>query len=87
MSHSHSHRPGVAVFMRSVLFMAVLATVTVPYGVVLTLLRPLVGPFTRYKVVQGWSRTAMWLIRHMLGIDYRVLGRENIPSQPSVILC
>jgi 1-acyl-sn-glycerol-3-phosphate acyltransferase len=87
MSKQNKHKPGVAVFLRSVLFMAVLAVVTVPYGIVLTLLRPLVGPFTRYKVVQGWSRTAMWLIRHMLGIDYRVLGRENIPSQPSVILC
>jgi 1-acyl-sn-glycerol-3-phosphate acyltransferase len=66
--------------------MAALVVLTIPYGTFLALCRPLPPP-TRYRIVQGWTVTAMWLIRHLLGIRYRVLGRENIPKEPSVILC
>ena len=33
-----------------------------------------------------WVDGAMWLIKHLLGIDYRILGAENIPRVPCVIL-
>lgn len=28
----------------------------------------------------------MWLIKHLLRIDHRVLGAENIPQRPSIVL-
>jgi 1-acyl-sn-glycerol-3-phosphate acyltransferase len=41
---------------------------------------------TRYRIIGSWTHIAMWLARHVLGIRYRVLGRENLPDAPSVIL-
>ncbi len=67
--------------------MVLMVLYTVPYGVLLVALRFMLPPFARYRVVQGWTVVAMWLIKYVLGIDYRVIGAENIPSQPSVVLC
>lgn len=41
----------------------------------------------RYKVIAGsWTTVAIWIIKHVTKIDYRVTGVENIPQQPCVIL-
>ena len=41
----------------------------------------------RYRFINvNWCRCAVWLTRVMLGIDYKVLGGEHVPSQPCVIL-
>lgn len=41
----------------------------------------------RYDFVARWNhRVTMRVFRSVLGIDYRVLGRENLPEQPAVIL-
>lgn len=79
-------KPGLLVFLRSALFMAVLLVFTPPYAIIILLSR-LFDPHVCYKVVQGWTITVMWFIKHLLGIDHRVVGRENIPAQPSIILC
>ncbi len=84
-TRSARRRVGGLIFLRSALFMAALLLFTPPYALLIVLSRVLPA-HTRYRVVQGWTITAMGLIRHVLGIDYRVLGRENIPDRPSVIL-
>jgi len=33
-----------------------------------------------------WSRTMIWLAKNVLGIHYRVIGMENLPRTPGVIL-
>jgi 1-acyl-sn-glycerol-3-phosphate acyltransferase len=41
----------------------------------------------RYALVARWNRlTTLWVFEHVLGLRYRVIGRENLPDQPSVIL-
>jgi 1-acyl-sn-glycerol-3-phosphate acyltransferase len=41
----------------------------------------------RYRFINGnWCRFAVWLTKLMLGINYQVIGAENVPSQPCVIL-
>lgn len=40
----------------------------------------------RRLFVMPWVRCVMWLIRHLLGIDYRIIGAENIPATPCVVL-
>lgn len=74
------------IFLRSLLFMAVLIVYTPPYALLILLARPLKAHI-RYRIVQGWTRPVLWVIKHLLGIDYRVVGRDNIPPQASVILC
>src|SRR5207237_1418833 len=40
----------------------------------------------RYRIISGWSRLNVWLARALLGIDWRVEGREHLPDRPAVIL-
>lgn len=42
---------------------------------------------TRYILITGWARSMLWWLRITCGLKYRVIGRENIPDQPSILLC
>ena len=72
-------------FLRSALFALGLMLVTPPYALLALLTFPL-PRMTRYRVISGWSRLVVFLSKIILGIDWRVEGRENLPSRPSVIL-
>ncbi|MEO1766949.1 lysophospholipid acyltransferase family protein [Thiobacter aerophilum] len=41
---------------------------------------------TRYRIITVWNRVVVWLARLLLGIDYRILGRENLPSRPAIVM-
>lgn len=50
-----------------------------------------VAPFmsfpVRYHFINvRWCRCALWLTRNILGIHHEVIGQENVPEQPCVIL-
>ncbi|PWB39190.1 MAG: 1-acyl-sn-glycerol-3-phosphate acyltransferase [Rhodocyclales bacterium] len=78
-------RPTLPIILRSALFMGVLVVFTVPYALGVMLCFPLPHRWRRQSVVP-WVHVASWLIKYVLGIDYRIVGRENIPDRPSVIL-
>ena len=71
--------------VRSVLFAVALTIVTPPYALIALASAPL-PRMMRYRIISGWSRLILWLSRLILGIDWRVEGRENLPSRPAVIL-
>jgi 1-acyl-sn-glycerol-3-phosphate acyltransferase len=71
--------------LRSALFLALLVVFTPFYWVIVMLSAPL-PRLTRYHVIIGWTRVALFLTRSLLGIEYEVRGRENIPRAPCVIL-
>lgn len=73
------------VLLRSVAYVLVQIVVTPPYAAVSLLTFPF-SPLTRYRIVSSWSRLMVWLAEHLCGIRYRVVGGENIPRQPCVIL-
>jgi len=60
--------------------------ITPPYAVIALLTFPL-HPVTRYRVISGWARIVLFLARVICGLRYEVIGRENIPSRPCIILC
>ena len=71
-------------FLRSLVYLLVMALYTPPFIVVWMLFFWLpTRQFRRLSMI--WVHIAMWLIRHVLGIDYRVLGAENIPKTPCVV--
>lgn len=71
--------------LRSILF-TVWLFLSVPfYVVVLLLLAPLPHRM-RYAVAVAWVNQVMWVMRHLVGLDYRVVGRENLPDEASVVL-
>ena len=71
--------------IRSFLFAIILALVTIPYALfgILIFWAP---PMTRHRLITTWVPIMMWVIRHVLGIRYRVIGRENLPTTPAVVL-
>jgi 1-acyl-sn-glycerol-3-phosphate acyltransferase len=71
--------------LRSLLFTAALLVITPPYALLALATFPL-PPLVRYRVISGWSRTALFLARRLLGIDWKVEGHENLPACPAVIL-
>jgi 1-acyl-sn-glycerol-3-phosphate acyltransferase len=40
----------------------------------------------RRRSVAPWVNFVIWLVKHLLGIPYRLLGAENIPQRPVVVL-
>jgi 1-acyl-sn-glycerol-3-phosphate acyltransferase len=71
--------------LRSSLFAAALALITPPYALVALATFPL-PRMLRYRIISGWSRAAVLLAKFLLGIDWKVEGREHLPTRPAVIL-
>ena len=59
--------------------------------VILGLVALLVWPFpfrVRYKIITLWNKFALFIAKHIAGVDYNIVGLENIPrDQPYVVLC
>ncbi len=72
---------------RTLTFYFLLALMTVlwsSFGMLVGMLLPF---NVRYRVInQAWAYQAIWLARWITGIRYELIGRENIPDQPCVIL-
>ena len=59
--------------IRSFVFAIVLTLITVPYAIFATLIFWL-PPMTRHRLITSWVPIMMWVIKHVLGIRYRVIG-------------
>jgi 1-acyl-sn-glycerol-3-phosphate acyltransferase len=73
------------IFLRSLVFMLAQVVITPLYSIVALATFPL-PRLVRYRVISGWSHVMIWLAKTVLGIDYRVIGAENLPKKPAVIL-
>jgi 1-acyl-sn-glycerol-3-phosphate acyltransferase len=73
--------------VRTLVFYLLLALMTVlwsSFGMIVGLLLPF---DLRYRLInQAWAWQAIWLARWVAGVRYELIGRENIPEQPCVIL-
>src|SRR4051812_3043136 len=76
----------MSVWLRWVVYALVQVVVTPPYSIISLLTFPL-PPLTRYRVISLWSRFMVGAASVICGIHYRVMGAENIPAKPSIILC
>ena len=81
----NAHLAPHLVLVRSALFALGLVLITPPYALVALATFPL-PRLTRYWIISGWSRLVVLLARAILGIEWQVEGRENLPARPSVIL-
>jgi hypothetical protein len=59
--------------VRSALYLITLVIVVIPYFGLCFATLPL-SRLTRWKVIAGWPRFALWLSRHLLGIEYEVIA-------------
>jgi 1-acyl-sn-glycerol-3-phosphate acyltransferase len=70
---------------RSLLFLLLSTLVTIPIGGAVAC-SGVLPPRFRFRIVPLWYKSMLALCRGVLGLDYRVIGRENIPSTPCVVL-
>lgn len=71
--------------LRSLVFALLQILVTPVYSVIALFTFPF-SRLTRYRIITSWSRLMVWGAKYICGIHYRVVGAENIPRAPCVIL-
>lgn len=71
--------------LRAMLYTLLQIIITPPYALITLACYPL-SPHSRYRVTYGWTRLMLFLLRVVCGLHYRVIGAENIPHQPSIVL-
>ncbi len=72
-------------FLRALLFLVFQAITLIPFALGCFLLLPF--PFKwRYRFTVGWPHLLMWGAKYILGIKWKIKGRENIPTTPVVFL-
>jgi len=73
------------IWLRSLLYSVVVWVVTPIFSVISILTFPL-PPVTRYLIISGWARSMIWWLDVTCGVSYRIVGAENIPKTPCIIL-
>jgi 1-acyl-sn-glycerol-3-phosphate acyltransferase len=73
------------IVLRSLFLALVGVLLTPPFSILAMLTFPF-DAHTRYRFIRNWATIMMWVVKHVCRIDYRVIGRENMPTQPSIIL-
>ncbi len=75
----------VAAFLRSAVFAAAQIALTVVFAIISLLTFPF-KPRTRYRIISVWAYLVVALAKFICGVRYRVIGRENLPAEPSIVL-
>lgn len=70
---------------RSTLFLVFQVVTVVPYALLCLLWSPLPLHW-RYRLTLGWPRMVLWAARVLLGVRHRMLGFDNLPDGPAVLL-
>ena len=71
--------------LRSIIFNLGMWVMVIPYTLFTLLLIPMSAPRRSY-IIAGWARFVVRWLRLTCKLDYRVIGRENIPRHPAIIL-
>jgi len=71
---------------RALIFYAGLSLATIVFLPVTLLLYPFPLPL-RFRVISRWAVFNLWTLRHICGIDFRVIGKEHIPAGAGIIMC
>jgi 1-acyl-sn-glycerol-3-phosphate acyltransferase len=71
--------------LRSTLYTLLLIIITPFYALLILASFPL-NHLNRYRITSGWAHIMLFLTQIICGVRYRVLGVENIPKTPSIVL-
>lgn len=74
------------IFFRSLAFL-ILQLLWTPVYATFSLFTFPFGALTRYRIISGLAYSMMWLLRVVCDIRIEVRGKENIPSEPCIVLC
>jgi 1-acyl-sn-glycerol-3-phosphate acyltransferase len=71
--------------LRSLIFNLGMWIMVIPYALLTLALIPMAAP-KRSHIIAGWARFVVRWLGLACGLNYRVIGAENIPDHPCVIL-
>jgi 1-acyl-sn-glycerol-3-phosphate acyltransferase len=74
-----------SLLLRSLAFIVLVTLITITWCFVCLLAAPLPYHY-RYWVTARWNIAVIWLGKVLCGIRYRVLGAENLPDRPIILL-
>ena len=72
--------------IRSLIFLLLQIIITPVFSALALLSFPL-SPLARYRLISLWAKMMLRILRVVCGIRHQVIGVENLPKQPCVILC
>jgi 1-acyl-sn-glycerol-3-phosphate acyltransferase len=72
-------------FLRSAVYEVLRILVTVVFAIV-SLMTFALRPITRYRIITAWSHLVIGMARVICGVRYRVVGRDNLPQHPCIVL-
>ncbi len=72
--------------IRSLIFLLLQIVITAVYSALVLLTFPL-GRLTRYRIISGWAKMMLPILRVVCGIRHEVKGIENLPKQPCIVMC
>jgi 1-acyl-sn-glycerol-3-phosphate acyltransferase len=72
-------------FLRSLVFEIARLLLTIVFAFISLATFPF-PPLIRYRVITVWTRLVLGLVQALCGIRYRVIGAENLPQQPCIVL-
>ena len=73
------------IVLRSALFAVLQTLLTVIFAIIALFTFPFSARI-RYRTITQWNRSVIWLARVLCGIRYRVIGLENLPGIPAVVM-
>jgi 1-acyl-sn-glycerol-3-phosphate acyltransferase len=72
--------------LRALLFYAGYSLSLIPWAILCLLLAPLLPLRGRYWLCLRWNYFALWWLRITCGVRHHIIGAENIPKEPVVLL-
>ena len=72
--------------IRSLLLLLFMLIFTPPYAIACFIAFPFMNAHRRYWMIAIWCRTIINAARLLCGIRYRIIGAENLPDGPAVVL-
>jgi 1-acyl-sn-glycerol-3-phosphate acyltransferase len=73
-------------WLRSALLMLYFIVYTLLYAIACMLCFPFLNAHRRYWFANGWSRTSLRVLEILNGIHYHVIGQENLPNDPAILI-
>lgn len=73
------------ILIRSIIFTIGMWLFTIPFTTIGLLSFPF-SPQQRYRYLSKWARCMLWWLRISCNLSFKVIGAQNIPSTPSIIL-
>lgn len=75
----------VAALLRSIAYESLRFAITIIFAVI-SLLTFAFKPIVRYRIITAWSHLVVGMAWVICGVRYRVIGRDNLPASPAIVL-